>query len=859
MNSALEKFNNLVALRYQIYNSIFLTLNLDGVHQTGILLPLLSEICEDGLADERSPEAIIRYFFEEHTEYRTEEERVDQLFRFVQYIERQIVLVDALEDAAFSGINDLRGAGSYTALFQRSSNGNRMDKLREALENFRVRIVLTAHPTQFYPGPVLGIISDLDQAIAQNNLKDIKRFLEQLGKTPFFKKEKPTPYDEAISLIWYLENIFYHSIPALYEDVFQSLGDNAHEVIGDNPLLQLGFWPGGDRDGNPFVNTEITLKVAERLRLTLFRCYYRDVRQLKRRITFRGTEAIMDELQSRLYEATFTNPENAELTLDWFKNKLLELEGVLENEHNGLFADEVRTVLHKVKIFGFHFSTLDIRQDSRIISGAEEAVLDRHPEFFPKNFRELSIADKVNALFKVKGKVKPSEFDDPIVRDTLESFPTMREIKRKNGSSGAYRYIISNCRGALDVAHVFALARLSGWEGEMDFDIIPLFETVDDLRNAGDVMEELYNHPVYKSHLQKRWSRQVVMLGFSDGTKDGGYLTANWGIYKAKENITSVSRTNDFSVVFFDGRGGPPARGGGNTHKFYASLGNNIQSDQIQLTIQGETISSNFGTFDSSRYNLEQLFSAGLENKVLDDPDKNLDDRERKLLEELSEISYATYQAFKAHPCFVPYLERMSTLKYYGQTNIGSRPSKRGKSDELKFEDLRAIPFVGAWSQLKQNVPGFFGLGTTLQKMADDDRLNEVKELYHNSLFFRTLIENSMQSLSKTYFPLTRYMRKDEEFGDFWQWIYEESERARRYLLEVSGQKNLLETSPNIRESIKLREQIVLPLLVIQQNALIRIKQLEKEGKGKSLLAESYRKLVVRSLYGNINASRNSA
>lgn len=858
MRSNLEEFRDLVALRYQIYNSIFLTLNLDGVHQTGILLPLLAEECEDGLKKEMSPLDIINNFFEDHGDFETEKEQLDQLFRFIQYIERQVVLVDALEDAAFTKVNDT-SSSSFTNFFERVSNRNAKAELREALEKFRVRIVLTAHPTQFYPGPVLGIISDLDRAIAQNNLKDIKRYLEQLGKTPFFKKEKPSPFDEAISLIWYLENIFYQSIPSIYEEVFQTIGDDAHEIIKDNPLLQLGFWPGGDRDGNPFVNTNTTVKVADRLRLTLFRCYYRDVRELKRRITFRGTQEIVTEIQDRLYESTFTQPNEPTIELEWMKAKLEELEAILNNEHDGLFAEEVRTFLHKVKIFGFHFSTLDIRQDSRVISNAVEKVREKHPEFFPKNYDDLSKEEKVNALFKVNGTVNPDDFEDDIVKDTLDSFYAIREIKKRNGDMGAYRYIISNCRGALDMAHVFALARLSGWEGDMSIDIIPLFETVDDLENAGDVMDGLYNHPVYNAHLQKRRARQVVMLGFSDGTKDGGYLTANWSIYKAKENITNISRQNGFSVVFFDGRGGPPARGGGSTHKFYASLGNNIQSDQIQLTIQGQTISSNFGTVDSSRFNLEQLFNAGLENSVIKNADKNLDEDERKLIEELSAISYGTYQDFKAHPCFIPYLERMSTLQYYGQTNIGSRPSKRGKSDKLKFEDLRAIPFVGAWSQLKQNVPGFFGLGTTFAKFDEEGRLGEVKKLYKNSLFFRTLMENSMQSLSKTYFPLTRYMKNDPEFGEFWQWIFDESERARKYLHEISGQKVLLETNPSIRESIKLREDIVLPLLTIQQFALIRIKQLEAQDAGDSQLAQSYRKLVVRSLYGNINASRNSA
>lgn len=858
MNNRLDSFYEQVSLRFQIYNSLFLTLPLDGVHQTGILLPLLNEACQEGFDQGRSPKGIMDAFFEDQKDLTSEKERLSQMFRFIQYIERQVVLVDALEDAAFTQVNDIRGNGSYNSLYQRASNRNALQNLKDALKEFRVRIVLTAHPTQFYPGAVLGIISDLDQAIRDNQLLDIERYLEQLGKTPFFKKTKPTPYDEAISLIWYLENIFYHSIPSIYREVHQSLGADAAEILGDNPLLQLGFWPGGDRDGNPFVSTDTTLQVADRLRTTLFKCYFRDIRKLRRRITFRGTEALMSKLHDSIFNAAFTTPNEPGFDLADLQAWLNELEEVLLTQHNGLFVDEVRTLNQKVRIFGFHFSTIDIRQDSRVISATVRSIEDSGQIKVSSSPEPNDDQAYIDRLFQIDQVVDSSTLKEDAHRDTIQSFSTIRQIKERNGDAGAYRYIISNCRGVVDVAHVHALARMSGWKGDMSLDIIPLFETIQDLQVAGEVMKTLYTHPVYKKHLANRLNKQVIMLGFSDGTKDGGYLTANWSIYQAKEDITKVSRELGITVTFFDGRGGPPARGGGNTHKFYASLGAGIESNRIQLTVQGQTISSNFGTQDSSRYNLEQLLSAGLENSVFNDPDKQLDLSSRKLIKELSEISYSTYQDFKEHPCFVPYLEKMSTLQYYGQTNIGSRPSKRGKGSGLKFEDLRAIPFVGAWSQLKQNVPGFYGLGTAFEKLDKLGRLDEVKTLYRESLFFRTLLENSMQSLSKSYFPLTAYMKDDPEFGEFWSMIHEESIRSRKYLLAISGEEMLLENNATSRESIKLRERVVLPLLTIQQYALMRIKELESTPRETELL-ETYKKLVIRSLYGNVNASRNSA
>lgn len=372
-------------------------------------------------------------------------------------------------------------------------------------------------------------------------------------------------------------------------------------------------------------------------------------------------------------------------------------------------------------------------------------------------------------------------------------------------------------------------------------------------------METLYNNPVYREHLKRRGDKQTIMLGFSDGTKDGGYLMANWSIYKAKEMLTEVSRRYNIKVVFFDGRGGPPARGGGKTHQFYASLGSGIENEEIQLTVQGQTISSNFGTRDSCRYNLEQLLSSGVSNEIFSKGKNQLTDEDRETMTRLAEISYETYTNFKQHEKFIPYLEKMSTLKYYSKTNIGSRPSKRNKDAKLNLNDLRAIPFVGSWSQLKQNVPGFFGVGTALEKFEQAGEFDKVQQLYNNSVFFKTLLENSMMSLTKSFFALTAYMEQDKEFGEFWKIIYAEYKRSHAMLLKVTGYDQLMENQPAGRASIQARERIVLPLLTIQQHALRKVQELQEQGHSAEKMLEVYEKMVTRSLYGNINASRNSA
>jgi phosphoenolpyruvate carboxylase len=288
-------------------------------------------------------------------------------------------------------------------------------------------------------------------------------------------------------------------------------------------------------------------------------------------------------------------------------------------------------------------------------------------------------------------------------------------------------------------------------------------------------------------------------------------------------------------------------------------MGETIQSDDIQLTIQGQTISSNFGTLDSSQYNLEQLLSSGIASQILNPGKNNLSASDRKTMEGIADYSYQAYQDFKAHPMFIPYLERMSTLPFYAKTNIGSRPSKRGKSKGLQFEDLRAIPFVGSWSQLKQNVPGFFGVGTSINHFVTEGKIEDVKELYKNSRFFRTLLFNSMMSLTKSFFQLTAYMSEDKEFGAFWNLIFEEYKLTKELLLEVSGFESLMENEPSGKASIRAREEIVQPLLTIQQFALMQLQTLRQSKDADPEQIQILETMVTRSLFGNINASRNSA
>lgn len=842
-----------VAKRFTIYNSLFLDLPFDQIYRTGTLLPILSEACQSGFQKNKSPKEIIQQFFEELMADKPEADRHDLLFKMVQYIERQVVLFDSIEDAAYEKFNDIRGKGTMTALISRVENDHKREELIEKLKNFSVRLTLTAHPTQFYPGNVLAIITDLEQAIRKNDLGDIDLLLRQLGKTAFINKEKPSPYEEAVSLTWFLEYVFYPGISDIMIRILNQLNIPLHDWENPN-LLKVGFWPGGDRDGNPYVTHDITKKVADKLQNSILKCYYRDIRKVRRRLTFHNVESHLIKAERGIYNTLFSGGGEVFHS----KDDLLEVlykarKGIIE-DHGGLSLDLLDEFILKVRVFGFHFASMDVRQDSRKHDSLWDAIIGKKEgEAALKSYHE---GDEESKIQKVLGTFKLPAIDtleDPFHREMLQSIESIAYIQKGNGPMGCHRYIISNNQSVLHIMEVFQLNKLLlARGGDLFLDIVPLFETIDDLAAAPGVMKSLYHNKIYRDHLKHRGNKQTIMLGFSDGTKDGGYIRANWSILRAKEELTLVAREEGIDVVFFDGRGGPPARGGGNTHNFYASLGPNVENREIQITIQGQTISANYGKPVSCSYNLEQLLSAGMESHLYPSSENSLTETQKELIEEMADISYNAYKELKNHPQFVPYLEKVTPLKFFGMTNIGSRPVKRSKGGSMKFEDLRAIPFVGAWAQMKQNIPGFFGVGKAIEEMEKRGKLKEVQQLYKDSLFFRSLLGNSMQSLAKAFYPATAYLKEDEQFGGFWDLMYGEYQLSYEKILKVAGMNSLLQDSPLSKESIGIREKIVLPLITIQQYAIQTI--LEKGEEDAAL-----QKLILRTMFGIINAARNAA
>lgn len=841
-NDKIKMYEQDVLLKYQIFNGLFLGLPFADPDQAGARLPIFAKMAEEWSQDGKNPPQIVNDFLSLIA--LGEERHQGLLFKFIQFIERQVVLFDALEDAAFSNIRDLRGKGSIEYLLQQiqQQTDDLPQQFYALLNNYKTRLVLTAHPTQFYPNPILAIIGNLIRAIQANDIQEIHNLFLQMGMTRFGNSQKPTPLEEAESIIWYLENIFYNVLPLIQNKL------SPHTVN-----LELGFWPGGDRDGNPFVTAEVTMQVAAKLRNALHRLYYQDIQQLKKRLTFTQVQEKLTTIAACIRQDIYVNHHN-------LINDLEQVIEILQQKYLGLFVEEVQRLILKVKLFRFHFAKLDIRQDSSIhLQVISEILAIRE---ITTNYQELPDEERSQLLLATMNKPvlrNNSAKTSPESWELISTLKTVAMIQKTNGADSIERYVISNTNSVssvIEILWLIAQTNMSCNDKNLKLQIIPLFETIEDLEHAETIMDRLFNTPEYLANLALFDNCQTIMLGFSDGTKDGGYLMANWSIFQAKKRLSLLAARHGINVVFFDGRGGPPSRGGGETYSFYQSLAQEINDHEIQLTIQGQTISANFGTIPSACFNLEHLLSAGLSGRLLANDTQMLSTDDSELIDQLAQYSYEAYQELRNHPLFIDYLEQITPLKYLSETNIGSRPAKRKNNAKLRLEDLRAIPFGGAWMQMKQNILGYYGIGSALQKMImhESNQVTRLRELYRTSLLFKGLLDNAMQSLAHTDFSVSRHLQNDKTFGEFWQKIYAEAQLSQHLLLIVSGHDKLIAGDPVKHRSISAREQIVRPLVIIQQYALDKLRHLEENSPERLV----YEKMVSKTLAASINASRNS-
>ena len=880
-------FDEHVATRYRLYSGLLLGLPYDLLQRIGRLLPVFAEHCRKALSQNESPSAMVERFFTENPML-TDVPKDDALFLFLQLLERQIVLFDALEDASFTFMNDLAGPGSVSDFIAMVRRENRQIDLAGLLQETATRIVLTAHPTQFYPDTVQHIIQDLRVALTKNDPAHAERLFLQLGKTRFTNSERPTPIDEARGVLRAMEDVFYDVLPEIAGRMV--VAAHGRERLPDHlpprPNLLVGFWPGGDRDGNPFVTASVTREVAQLLRERVLERHTRAAGLLARRLTFAGAyeriQAIRERLRTTWLNAadrrdspasTDASAQPGYANAQELLRELLNLREVIIRDHQRLFLDELDDLVLKVHLFGFFFGSLDIRQSSDVffsslrelvlrfsgdaaLSPSEREMWERADSAQQIPFAVLEgLLDRVPAL-----PAEPFAGVSPTTQDTIDVLRLVPHIQNRNGELGLHRIIVSHTRGPEDIMVVLALARAAGLSPERtQLDLVPLFESIEDLEHAQDIVGKLLASPAYREQLERRKQRQIVMLGFSDGTKDGGYLAANWSIRQARCRLTALGRGHGIRMIFFDGRGGPPARGGGNTHRFYRSRDSKIEQWETQLTIQGQTISSNFGNPEMARYHVEQLFTANLENLLSPDRPDDPPQEFVQLLADLSAVSFRAYRELRDDPALKTLLGEVSPLLLFDHLTIGSRPASRRTSDVIDFENLRAIPFVAAWSILKIQIPGFYGLGAALQQMLDAGREKDLQRLYRSSRFFRALLDNAAMSLLKSRFDITAHLDRDEQLGQLWRKIRDEARRVERCILKVAEQPTLLANDPVNRASIRFREEMLLPLLVIVHDAVARFNTLARQGHTDGKDAMSARKMALKGMAAVINATRNAA
>lgn len=786
--------DELIALKYQLYNALFLTLPFSPLHLHGDQLPLFSRHCQEGLEKGLSPQKIVSNFLNETLGLISEEEGDRVLFLFLQQVERQVVLFDAVEDAAFPVLTKAKSQELLKALKKQLLPGRSM------------RLVLTAHPTQFYPESLLGIITDLASAVQSNDAGAVRNLLLQLGRTSLHNAKRPTVEEEALTLLERYGKIFYDCYVAIRME-WMDCPDSA-------PQLELGFWPGGDRDGHPGVDVQCTLRVAQHLKAFVLNQYLIDVATLRRRLTFKGLIEKVNGLRQRL-QATLDESSLAYTSSQELQNELKSLLEELDRDHGGLFRDSLVKLLTAVELFGFYFASLDIRQSSTVIAKAE----------------------------------KESTNHSPAERDLLDVLQAAAIIQKKGGEMACHRFVISHTREASDLKRALKLLhRCGGEELAQAIDIVPLFESIADLQSAPQIITTVLEDEHYRDHLCKRCHRMTVMVGFSDGSKDGGYFSCNWEIQRCKEALTKLAAKYDIEILFFDGRGGPAARGGGNTHRYYRSVAERIPLNCIQQTVQGQTIHSYYGSPAAARFNVLQLLTA-----LTTYPSTDEREEEKRLLTLLSTKAHHHYLALRSDPDFIPALKLDTPLRYFKRLNIASRPPKRSDAGDLDLDSLRAIPFVGAWSLMKLNVPAYYGMGLAIADLAAQGEEENMRHLAQESLFFRTILENSAQALRKSYTPLTTYL-ENEERGAFWCRVREEASRSSQWILQLLDQNLLLENDPEIAQSIALREQIVLPLLTIQHAAMQALKEPQSRERLKI-----WDKMALKVIPASINASRNSA
>ena len=729
-----------------------------------------------------------------------------------------------------------------------------------ALDQIQITPVFTAHPTEVARQTILlkrrriaqelGRLDRLPLTLeeAETCENNIRAEVTSLWQTDEVRLAKPTVDDEIRMGLRYFRLSIFASLPGLYEEIVESFRDVYGLILDESSVpnvIHFGSWIGGDRDGNPLVKPECIRDALDMARALILRQYLDDVEALSDRLSSsRRQTSISEDLLARLqrYERTIPGvhlawgPDNkaesyrrflsfmfhrlqqsreaaasaaAYIDAAEFEHDLLLVRNSLQTHRGERLAQTyVGSVLRKVRKFGFHLHTLDIRQHARV-----------HAQ-----------------VLKELGPALEQRPESAQGLELLETFRTIAQVKRSHPAQSIRNYIISGTESESDVLAVIRLAKLTGVQvagSKTDPGLmpIPLFESIDSLRSSSAVMSRLWSDPEYQTLLDS-WGRwQEVMLGYSDSNKDGGMLTSTWELYKAHRELHQVARESGIKLRLFHGRGGTVGRGGGPTHSAILAQPPGCFSGQIRVTEQGEVLNWKYADPVLAEWNLELMIAASLEALTRPGGDPSGPPPTwAEAIEEMSQEAYRVYRREIAdNPDTLEYFEQATPVNELDTARIGSRPARRSKG--RKLEDLRAIPWVFGWMQSRFAVPAWFGVGFALEQFAKKSPASEslLREIAKGFPMFSGMLSNVELGMAKADLGIARnyseLVKNAAVRKRVFAMLQEEFLRSRRMILRVTGQRDLLARNRVLARSIRLRNPYVDPMSLIQVELLRRKQQ----------------------------------
>ena len=771
--------------------------------------------------------------------------------------------------------------------------GLEAEDVRRLLHDLFIMPVLTAHPTESKRRTILYKLKSIAAALDELDNRDIlpseaeelsERIRAEIGllwQSDETRDRRPTVLDEVRNTIYFYEATLFGLLPQIYRELERALAESyPGEPFEIGPLLRYGSWVGGDRDGNPFVTVEVTEETIRTHKESILRLYgeavddlYNQLSQATTRTGFapelidsigadfnlvpEEEHAVLDRFRMEPYRQKLImmfrrlRASRAENGTPWAEQKpdprayrdagefLGDLQliqaSLLANKGERFAQGRLADLIRCVGVFGFHLATLDLRQHSARHRAAMAEVMERYG--IAPDYADMPEAEKVALLSREIAGLRPLtarlEFS-PETNETVGLFRIVPTARAAAGDEAIQSYIISMTTGASNVLEVLLFARDAGLFGGID--VVPLFETIEDLQNAPGIMASLFCNEVYRRHLEARGGSQQIMIGYSDSNKDGGYLRANWMLFQAQQALAQVCDEHSVKLTLFHGRGGTLGRGGGPAHRAILAQPPGSLRGRIKLTEQGEVISSRYENRGIAHRHLEQLVNAVL----LTSGRRRQFPQEQEwaeLMDELSRRAFEKYRSLVERPAFIRYFHETTPIDHIDLLNMGSRPARRKQTESIA--DLRAIPWVFAWTQSRVNLPSWYGVGAALESYVAGDaertgggegqaeRLRTLRALYRDWPFFATILDNVQAGMGKADMAIASLyaMLTDEEtrravFDD----LADEYERTLRTVLQVSSRNVLLENEPWLQRSIKVRNPYVDPLNYIQVALLQRVR-----------------------------------